>query len=519
MPRLTIDDREVEVAEGATVLDAARKLGLDIPALCHLDGHPPNTSCFACVVKVQGREALVPSCATRAEDGMRVESETEEVRTARTTALELLLGDHVGDCAAPCQGTCPAHMDIPQMVRQLVAGDLLGAIRTVKAHIALPAVLGRICPAPCERGCRRALEDAGLSIMLLKRRAADADLESAVPYLPPCRPASGKHVAIVGAGPTGLAAAYYLLQCGHACTIYDDHDEPGGGLRYEVPADRLPREVLDAEIAVVRRLGARFRMGVRAGRDITLADIQKDSDAVVLALGELKIDGAAWVGIPVTEAGLPADRHTFETSVVGVFAGGDAVRRTRLAVRSVADGRTIAESVDQYVSGRQVVGPHTMLSVHIGSIAEAELQQFLAGASAEARLAPAGGAGAGLTQDEARAEADRCLHCDCRKPLTCKLRLYGDKYGAKIGHYKGKRKPFVQLLDHPEIVYEPGKCIACGICLRIAEEAREPLGLAFIGRGFQVRVGVPLGHSLADGLRTCAKACAEACPTGAIAVK
>jgi NADH dehydrogenase/NADH:ubiquinone oxidoreductase subunit G len=92
-------------------------------------------------------------------------------------------------------------------------------------------------------------------------------------------------------------------------------------------------------------------------------------------------------------------------------------------------------------------------------------------------------------------------------------------YGAKVGRYKGKRKPFVQYLDHPEIVYEPGKCIACGICLTIAEEAREPLGLAFIGRGFQVRVGVPLGRSVAEGLRTSAKAAAEACPTGAIAVK
>src|SRR4030042_669968 len=143
MPRLVIDGRDVEVPAGATVLEAARRLGLDIPTLCYLEGLPAATSCMACVVKVAGRDGLVPSCATRAEDGMRVESETEEVREARRAALELLLGDHLGDCIGPCHGACPAHMDIPRMIREIARGDLRAAIATVKARIALPAVLGR----------------------------------------------------------------------------------------------------------------------------------------------------------------------------------------------------------------------------------------------------------------------------------------------------------------------------------------------------------------------------------------
>src|SRR3569833_2021438 len=124
MPTLKIDDREVTVPAGATVLDAARQLGIDVPNLCHMEGCQPNTSCLACVVRVNGAARLVPSCATVAADGMRVESETPAVRKARRTALELLLADHAGDCMAPCQTTCPARMDIPTMIDQINLGEM-----------------------------------------------------------------------------------------------------------------------------------------------------------------------------------------------------------------------------------------------------------------------------------------------------------------------------------------------------------------------------------------------------------
>jgi NADH dehydrogenase/NADH:ubiquinone oxidoreductase subunit G len=103
MPRLRIDNRDVEVPEGATILEAARRAGIAIPTLCHLEGLPPSTSCMVCVVKVRRPDRLVPSCGAPAEDGMVVESETDEVREARRDALELLLSDHLGDCEAPCR--------------------------------------------------------------------------------------------------------------------------------------------------------------------------------------------------------------------------------------------------------------------------------------------------------------------------------------------------------------------------------------------------------------------------------
>jgi len=534
MPKLTIDGREIEVPEGATILEAARRLGIDVPTLCHVEGLKPETSCMVCVVRIEGREALVPSCATRAEEGMRVESESDAVREARQTALELLLSDHVGDCIGPCHGACPAQMDIPRMIRRIARGDLRGAIETVKARIALPAVLGRICPAPCERACRRGSHDAPLSILHLKRRVADADLAGDRPYLPPRKAASGRRVAIVGTGPTGLAAAYHLLQEGHACTILDDHEQAGGALRYAVGEDRLPREVLDAEIGVIETLGAEVRGGVRVGRDTALADLRREFDAVILAVGEPAAGEVEQLGLTATQDGrIAVDRQTFETNLPGVFAAGDAVRKgNRMAVRAVADGRAVAECVAARLAGRPVEGLRREFSVHMGPVGAAEMAVFLAGASKDGRVEPADGAAAGLTDDEARHEAARCLHCDCRKPVACRLRQYADRYGARPGRYRplprghdaatesgGDRRAFVQFAEHPDIVYEPGKCIACGVCVRIAEAASEKLGLAMVGRGFQVRVGVPFGENLAEGLRQTAAACAEACPTGAIALK
>ncbi|MBN1457727.1 MAG: FAD-dependent oxidoreductase, partial [Sedimentisphaerales bacterium] len=241
--RLKIDGRTVEVDEGSTVLDAARKLVIDIPTMCFMKGCTPAASCMVCIVKIINSGQMVPACGTKVFEGMEVESETEQVRQMRKAALELLLSDHVGDCFGPCHITCPAKMDIPMMIRQINSGDLRGAVTTVKRDIALPAILGRICPAPCENACRRAKLDQPVSICLLKRFVADVDLQAAEPYVPSRKPPKGKQVAIIGAGPAGLSCAYYLWQKGFQCTVFDDHDRPGGALRYSIDEKMLSREV------------------------------------------------------------------------------------------------------------------------------------------------------------------------------------------------------------------------------------------------------------------------------------
>ena len=133
-----------------------------------------------------------------------------------------------------------------------------------------------------------------------------------------------------------------------------------------------------------------------------------------------------------------------------------------------------------------------------------------------ARVEPAG-AGAGFAVEAARRETLRCLHCDCRKLESCLLKRWSEEAGARPGRYGGARRPFARLLQPGGVLYEPGKCISCGICVRITEEAREPLGLAFIGRGFTVTVGIPFNGTIAEGLTKAAAECVKACPTGALA--
>jgi predicted molibdopterin-dependent oxidoreductase YjgC len=133
---------------------------------------------------------------------------------------------------------------------------------------------------------------------------------------------------------------------------------------------------------------------------------------------------------------------------------------------------------------------------------------------------PAAGTESGFTRDEAQGEAARCMHCDCRKPATCKLRLYAEEYGAKRTHFRtSSRRAFEHDLSHNAILFEQGKCIACGICTRITERNVHAPGLCLSGRGMDTRISAPLGKTIAEGLcdADTAAACVEACPTGALA--
>ena len=516
MPRLSIDNLEVVVPGGATILDAAEKLGIDIPTMCFLKGYELSTSCMVCVVKVEGKAVLLPACGTLAEDGMRVVSECEDVHQARKTALELLLSDHVGDCLGPCHSICPAQMNIPLMIRQIAAGKLQNAIETVKKDIALPAVLGRICPKPCERGCRRESIDQAISICLLKRYVADVDLESSSPYSPACKSSQNKCVAIVGAGPAGLAAAYYLLQAGFACTVFDDHEQPGGMLRYGVPEEELPRDVLDMEIAQIETLGFTFKGKTRIDNSASLEKLREDFNAVFIAFGALEAGQVEAMGLKTGKNGVEIDGKTYQTNLPGVFAGGDAVRKRKLTVRAVADGKEAAESISQFLSGTTVTGPIKPFNTRIGKIKDDEKERFATCTSNASRITVSK-KGEGFTDKQARQEAARCLHCDCRKADNCKLREYAYEYCAHPTRYKSERRLFVQQAQHEKIIYESGKCIDCGLCVQIARETGEELGLTFIGRGFDVRVAVPFESSIADGLKHSADKCVAACPTGALA--
>ena len=523
--RLAINGRIVEAQPGDTILCAARKLGVEIPTLCHREEFAPQTSCFLCVVRVEGASCLLPACATRAAEGMAVTTDSPEIFAARKTALELLLSDHAGCCVAHCEIACPADLDVPGFLAELEAGRLRESIAIIRRRLPFPAVLGRLCPAFCESPCWRKRVDEPLAIRALHRYVADADLASSDPYLPERKRPTGKRVAIVGAGPAGLSAAFFLLQEGHGCALFDAADRPGGLLRH-IPADALEQEVVDAEIAVIQRLGLEFRSHWRLGVDGSLDQLRHEFDAVLLAFGasvgapgdkrSVDLELAKSQGLEVAKKGIAADSATGATSLDGVFAAGEAVSGPNYMVRAVAAGRRAAISIHQTLSGQPVRGLPKPFYFWLKHIHENEAEVLYGNAEPTPRVHPGP---EGLSLSEALRQAARCLQCGCEKAETCRLRRYADEYGANGNRFRGERRLLDPDGSHPELQYEPGKCILCGLCLKLAEQASEALGLCFAGRGFPTRVAVPFDGLLSQGIRKNALAYAEACPTGALSLK
>src|SRR5208337_1289535 len=214
MIRFKIDNIEITVPENTSVLEAARSVGIGIPSMCYLKGHGNHPSCMICIVKDKKTGLLQSSCALRVSEGMEIISEDKDVTEARKEALDLLISDHVGDCEAPCSITCPAGMNIPLMNRLIASGQFEQALKVVQEEIALPYILGYICPAPCEKACRRKQIDEPVSICLLKRFtvAAGNTIRETV-----TKQRTRQKVAIIGTGPAGLASAFYLLRNGYPC--------------------------------------------------------------------------------------------------------------------------------------------------------------------------------------------------------------------------------------------------------------------------------------------------------------
>jgi len=518
MINLTINNQQLSVRDGSTILEAAKKCGINIPTLCHFNGYKPNTSCMICVVHELKTDSLIPACSMPVKEGMHIDTSNERVREARKDTLDLLLSEHVGDCEAPCQRVCPANMNIPLMIRQIKENNIEDAIITVKRDIAIPAVLGRICSAPCEKGCNRKYFDNPVSICYLKRLVADTDLAQESPYRPEIKPDSGKKVAIIGAGPAGLSAAYYIAQMGHSCCIFDRNSKPGGLLQYGVPEEKLPKSVLNAEIEQILELGVELRMKQTLGKDFNIGELKDEYNAVVLTSGKTDPDLFKNSEIELSPQGIAVNRKTYETTIPGVFTGGNTISEGKMAVRSVAHGKYIAHSVDQFVSGRTVTGYPRKFNSVLGKLQNGEPAEFIKEAESFNRVVPEKSFEGGYSVQEAVKESKRCFHCDCRKLKSCKLRHYSEEYGANQKRFKfGQRKRFQKILGHDLIVFEPGKCIKCNLCIEITKKAGERLGFTFVNRGFDVQLTVPFNESLSTGLQKAAKECVDACPTAALA--
>ena len=198
--------------------------------------------------------------------------------------MQDIVDNCMGDSKPACQSSCPMHTDVKGYINLIGEGKGEEAISLIREKLFLPKTLGRICAHPCEEGCRRGEEDSPISVANLKRYAAD-NFDNPANWSVEKAPASGKKVAIIGAGPAGAQAAMDLARKGHEVTIYDKLPVLGGMMRVGIPEYRLPREVIDSEYSILEKLGVNIKLGVEIGRDMDFDDLKSNNDAVIVAVG------------------------------------------------------------------------------------------------------------------------------------------------------------------------------------------------------------------------------------------
>ena len=670
---LTVDGKSVKIEKGSTLLEAARKAGADIPTLCHDERVKPYGACGMCVVECKGSPKLMRSCAIEAADGMEIITESDRINRARRFSLEMLLSDHTGDCKAPCSLACPAGTDCQGYVGLIANGENAQALSVIKGRIPLPASIGRVCPHPCEKKCRRGLVEEPISIAALKAYAADRDLESGNIFMPEVAEPTGKKVAIIGGGPGGISAAYYLAIKGHGVTVFDMMPKMGGMLRYGIPQYRLPKEVLDKELALVEKLGVEFRNNIKIGRDISLDTLNQEYDAVIAAPGawsstKMRVDGedaegvfggidflrSVILGSPVDigkrvavcgggntamdacrtavrlgaekvyiiyrrtrdempadaleideaqeegvdfrfltnpdkiltqdgkvcgiklqimELGEPdasgrrkpvpiegkfetlevdsvimaigqrpelsgfeeldktsrgtisADESTFRTNISGVFAIGDATNKgADIAVSAIGEAQKSAVVVDSYLRGNIIGYKKPILverEINKSDLADREhiAREKMRVLPAEERKHSFDEVALGLTDEQARREASRCLECGCLDYYRCKLINYANKYNADFERFAGQKSPAKKDTGHKYILRDSGKCILCGLCVRVCSQVMGVGAIGLAGRGFTTVVSPEFYKSLGDSQCISCGQCVSLCPTGALVEK
>ncbi|NLP44059.1 MAG: FAD-dependent oxidoreductase [Peptococcaceae bacterium] len=342
---VTVNGRKIEVYEGLTILQALLQEDIHIPHLCYdIRLERSNGNCGLCVVELgEGDEVRdVKACQTPILEGMVICTNSPKLEHYRKIRLEQILSDHNADCVAPCVMTCPANIDIQAYLRHAGNGNFETALRVIKEKNPFPLVCGRVCPHPCESQCRRQLVDSPVAINHVKRFVADLDIAREQPYLPKKKESTGKRIAIVGAGPSGLTAAYYSALNGHDVTVFERHSYAGGMMRYGIPEYRLPKATLDKEIDLIRKLGVKIMTNKTLGIHIRLEELHKDFDAVYLAIGSwqatpLQIEGenlpGVWLGIQFLEQVTKQVDLKLGENVVVIGGGNTAIDCARTALR------------------------------------------------------------------------------------------------------------------------------------------------------------------------------------------
>ncbi len=482
MPTIHIDHQPIQAPDGATILEAAARLGITIPTLCHDRRFKPTGSCMVCAVRRHGAAQFIPACATRVEEGMDIEASTPEVNDFRRAALELLLSDHLGECVAMCRRACPADLDVSRLMTLVERGDDAAAFALLTEHIALPGIVGHLCHRPCEKVCRRAAHDAPVSIRAIERCLAAAE------YPPPTAAQSqqiphSSPIAIVGAGVTGLSAAWHLARRGYTCHVYEAADVPLTSL---ADAD-LPPIVIQRDLDRVLQAGVQLHLNERVG-DVLPGDVA----AILLATGPGQSPPAA---------------------VPPVFRAGRCVKPDASLIDRVAAGRRAAHDIHHVLTGAEPDPIPAFRSV-LRRLDNAEMLDFIANLNPDPPVDTDF-----LASESLQREAARCGHCECDIAADCQLRRWSGQLHVRQRRHPASNARYQKRLDLPHLVFEPGKCILCGHCVRVAAEAPAPMQLTLANRGFSTTLTCASADTTDPALRDTAAACVAICPTAALRLR
>jgi len=404
------------------------------------------------------------------------------------------------------------------MNRLIAEGKMDEALRLVKETIALPAILGYICPAPCEKACRRKDIDEPLSICMLKRFVAEEDLFSDFSYKPILKPSRNQKVAIIGSGPAGLAASFHLAKEGFECHVYDSHILPGGKLRTDITNEILPEKVLDAEIDRIRSLQVEFFQNQSLGIDDIIDKLSSKYSFILWMAGA---DTIKWTEyLEQTTLSSNKDLQIFCIKQCHLFVPKQIPSKSKMAVRSVGLGRKSSDWIMEFIETQHVSAPSRIFNSIYKPITTEEQTEFLKEAQNSFHRETTPEKLQGFSKEKAIKEAGRCLHCDCRKKESCVLRNLSTDYKASQRVYLlASHKKITKNTEHVKLVFENLKCIKCGICIQTAQRQGEKTGFAFYGRGFDVKVAIPIEKSISELTDETAILCAGNCPTGAISLK
>lgn len=248
---------------------------------------------------------------------------------------------------APCKTYCPAHIAVQGYIRLAAEGKYLDALELIKKENPFPAICGRICPHNCERECTRGDIDEPIAIDEVKKFIADKELEADTCFIPKKLHDYGKMIAVIGSGPAGLSCAYYLAADGYKVTVFEKQDKPGGMMTLGIPSFRLEKDVVNAEIDVLRQMGVEFKCGIEIGKDVTLDELRDQGfEAFYVAIGaqagrKLGIEGEDAEGVIAGVDFLRDVNLGKEISLSGnvvVIGGGNvAIDVARTATRVGAD--------------------------------------------------------------------------------------------------------------------------------------------------------------------------------------